>query len=209
VANGGAALEAHATCSQATGLCELEPNAIAVAEAPQSIRIGQPMPGDHFDLNAPIDLRWSPVSMPVILVVLDRVPDSGEDFSQLAIWGAAFGPGASVAGWNDGYDVVHGAWTQPAHALPSGVYYLLIEGVSGGALTAVSALVPFAVGESGWPGLGDPCTGPETPNCYNPAFAAACVGGICQRMCLSHVLDCGEGGYCNPPDAQQVRVCAM
>lgn len=209
IANAGAELGATATCGQDTGLCKLVPKDIVVATAPQSIHIDQPMPGDHEAIGSSIAFHWSGASVPVIVLVLDRVPEQGEDFARLAIWGASFGPGGSSAAWSDGYGVAGGVWTKPPPPPEPGVYYLLVEGVSQGALAAVSDLVPFAVGDGGWQELGDPCTGPETPNCYNPAFPAACVDGACRRMCLSNVLDCGENGVCQPPDAEQVRICEL
>jgi hypothetical protein len=71
---------------------------------------------------------------------------------------------------------------------------------------AASTAIPFAVGTSPWKNKGDPCT--TSPDCYTPAAPTSCQNGICKRQCASDYVDCGPGGYCEPPNPTGIRTCA-
>jgi len=162
-----------------------------------------------------LEFSWDATGTAVIALILKRQSTRAADLSNDAIWGAALSEKheASVA-FNEGHTVQQGHWPADSKAKPAplepGGYYFLVQAVSHGELRAISAPVPFIVGESPWKTVGDACESPGVPgDCDSPTFAGACLDGFCQRLCASNLADCGAAGECLQPDAAGVRVCAL
>jgi hypothetical protein len=165
-----------------------------------------------FDVDGEVQFAWHSTGTAVIALVLSHQPRYADDLLRYAVWGAALDAKhpPSVT-WDEGQMVVNQTWQASRPSPPTeGDYFLVVQAVSRGSLKAISAPVPFAIGESNWKAEGDSCDTSGIPgDCYNPSVAAGCIDGICRRLCASSFADCKDSGVCEPPDSEGRRVCAL
>jgi hypothetical protein len=178
------------------------------------IDVIQPSTTTTYNNQNQIVFKWAPTGTPVILFVLNGIPDDLSNATNFVIWGDVVADiSVSSVSWNMGQAVTSDGVWQPGvpTAVTSQALYLLVEAVRGGKVVGLSNLIPFAVGA--WPEVGDACssTGSLPDKCDNPGRSPQmCSNGVCRRLCASDG-DCPTGSTCGSASAYgggSVRICS-
>jgi hypothetical protein len=169
----------------------------------EPIAVTAPAVGQIFSTEAELAFAWSDTGAPTIALVFDAPPANVEALDN-ARWGEAIAAGGT-AEWAHGHEIMNGVWRAAPGSAPLGSpLYFVVEALSHGALVAISAPIPFAVG-GGWKQPFDPCTQEDAVpgDCENPAQPQGCHLHRCQVVCASQ-RDCDahaetEGLACGLP----------
>lgn len=193
--------------------CHVEqtpPPPISGLIADRAVPVSRPSSGETFPAEADVRFTWNAGGAAVVVLVLDAVPAWSGEVLPSAIWGLARAASASpTARWADGVAIRDEVWQAAPEPAPEGApLYLLVQAVHKGELVAISPLVPFIVGESGWRLPGDACDVTEPEPCANPGRAQTCYQGSCAVLCASSA-DCAglPTPLCGLDPETSVRVC--
>jgi hypothetical protein len=177
------------------------------------VDVQQPFSGQEFATDADVVIRWTPRNTPMILLALGELPQSSSGMLEAAVWGVLLrADSAPAVAWASGKAILGGAWQQEVAPAPRNKpLYLVAQSVQTGELEAVSAAIPFAVGQ-GWKRPDDACQdeGVIAGSCGTPRRTQQCVAGKCRTVCGSDadcILDGRAPGVCLDP-SNAPRLCA-
>jgi len=162
----------------------------------EPIHVLEPESGHVFASSDDFEVRWN-ASQAAIAVVTDAPPTRADLLTSAMVWFAAVPAGRTSVRWSDGRD---GAGRRPPAPLPTDrTLYVTVFTVELGALQAVSAAVPFGVGDPApFKSTGDACEpveGDLLAPCPNPYVPLGCRFGACRQLCVSQV-ECDSGTTC-------------
>jgi len=209
----------YVTCvslgSNMPGLCQFQNTHLPTPGADKTgtdVVFDAPSDGHTFESEYDVVFGVHGTTLPLFVFVTTGMPTDPTTAAQNAIWGAAI-PQSSLAtqvrqvGYREGNAIVEGVWQSSPGVLPHDVeLYAMAYAVNADTIAQVSSeVVRFRIGSAGVAAL-SPCdvegdsTGYISPSartqaCSNTQMPLTCIGGVCQRLCLTNV-DC-DGGECD------------